>query len=77
MRVLPVALVGRDQPDASLISQAHRASRVTHGHPRAQVCCALYVLIAKRLVQGSGRAAALASKANPSQIQQGGSPPLQ
>ena len=52
MRILPVALVGRDLPDAELIDQARRASRVTHGHPRAQVACSLYALVAARLLAG-------------------------
>jgi ADP-ribosyl-[dinitrogen reductase] hydrolase len=55
MRILPVALVGRDLPDDKLVDQAHRASRVTHGHPRAQVGCALSGLIAKRLHAGARR----------------------
>ena len=60
MRILPIALVGRDLVDGVLIDQARRASRVTHGHPRAQVACALYVLVAVRLLKGeSDRAAAL------------------
>ena len=60
MRILPVALVGWDQPDATLVEQAHRASSVTHGHPRSLACCALYVLIAARLLHGEGRRASLA-----------------
>jgi ADP-ribosylglycohydrolase len=52
MRILPIALVGRDLVDAVLIDQARRASRVTHGHPRAQVACALYALVAVRLLKG-------------------------
>lgn len=52
MRILPVALVGRDLDDAALIDHARRASRVTHGHPRAQVACALYILVAARLLAG-------------------------
>jgi ADP-ribosylglycohydrolase len=60
MRILPIALVMRDIPEAELVDLAHRASRVTHGTARAQVACALYVLIARRLLQGNfGREAAL------------------
>ena len=62
MRILPVALVGRDLDDATLIDQARRASRVTHGHPRAQVACAIYVLVAARLLGGErDRARALSA----------------
>ena len=60
MRILPIALVGRDLVDGALVDQARRASRVTHGHPRAQVACAVYVLVVARLLKGeSDRAAAL------------------
>ena len=52
MRILPIALVERDADDATLVDHAQRASRVTHGHPRAQVACALYVLVAARLLAG-------------------------
>jgi ADP-ribosylglycohydrolase/protein-tyrosine phosphatase len=52
MRILPIALVGRSWSDAELIERAHAASRVTHGHPRAQVACSLYVLVAARLLAG-------------------------
>jgi ADP-ribosylglycohydrolase len=53
MRTLPIALVGRDLDDATLIEQAHRASAVTHAHPQSQVTCAAYVLIAARLLRGA------------------------
>ena len=61
MRILPLALVERDLAVRELVERAHRASRVTHGHARPQVACALYVLIARRLLAGDGgRAQALA-----------------
>jgi len=59
MRILPVALVGRDLSDAELVAQAQIASRVTHGHPRPQVACALYVLIARDLLRGETDTAAI------------------
>ena len=50
MRVLPLALwhQGSDQELAEL---THQQSLPTHGHPRSQVCCALYCLWARRLLQ--------------------------
>jgi hypothetical protein len=61
MRILPLALVGRGWDRPTLVERAHRASRVTHGHPRPQVACALYVLVAQALLGGAeDRAAALA-----------------
>jgi ADP-ribosylglycohydrolase len=52
MRVLPLALwhMGRD---AQLVGLAMRQSLVTHGHLRAQVCCALYCLWARRTLEGA------------------------
>jgi ADP-ribosyl-[dinitrogen reductase] hydrolase len=52
MRILPVALVGRDLPPRELAAQAMRASALTHRHPRSQVVCGLYVLVGQALVQG-------------------------
>ena len=52
MRVLPLALWHRGS-DAELVADAQRQSLVTHGHPRSQVCCALYCLMARRLLAGS------------------------
>ena len=54
MRILPVSLVFRDIDDAGLVALATRASRVTHGSAEAQVACALYALIARRLLDGEG-----------------------
>jgi ADP-ribosylglycohydrolase len=53
MRVLPLALWHAGD-DAALIVDAMHQSRVTHGHVRAQLCCALYCLVARRLLQGHG-----------------------
>ena len=52
MRILPVALVGRSLSPSRLIGQAHIASRLTHGHPRCQVACALYCLAVRELLRG-------------------------
>jgi ADP-ribosyl-[dinitrogen reductase] hydrolase len=64
MRILPMALVDRDHSDAEIVAPTDRASRVTHGTPPARVACALYVLVARRLLTGAdtriARAQALA-----------------
>ncbi len=52
MRVLPLAL-WHQGADKELVTDAHRQSVVTHGHLRAQVCCALYCLWARRTLQQS------------------------
>lgn len=55
MRVLPLALWHQGD-DAALARDAMLQSRVTHGHMRAQVCCALYCLWARRTLEGSAEA---------------------
>lgn len=52
MRVLPLALWHRGT-DAALASDAMAQSRVTHGHLRSQVCCAVYCLWARRMLEGA------------------------
>lgn len=52
MRVLPIALTGLQLSDEDLITRARQASRITHAHPRAQLTCALYCLVARTLLQG-------------------------
>jgi ADP-ribosylglycohydrolase len=59
MRILPIALVERDLPDAELVEHAHRSSSVTHGHPVPQAVCALYVLLARNLLHGQARGQAM------------------
>ena len=50
MRCLPLVLMHRGN-DVALVVDAHRQSRLTHGHVRSQVCCALYCLWARRELQ--------------------------
>lgn len=50
MRALPLALWHRGS-DEDLVGLAHAQSLPTHGHIHSQVCCALYVLVAKRLLE--------------------------
>jgi ADP-ribosylglycohydrolase len=52
MRILGLPLVLRDVDDAELVDLAARASRVTHGSAEAQIACALYTLVVKRLLEG-------------------------
>jgi ADP-ribosylglycohydrolase len=50
MRVFPLALWHRGS-DEDLVRDAARQSVVTHGHVRAQVCCALYCLWVRAVLQ--------------------------
>lgn len=56
MRVLPVAFVA--QGDADAVRLARLQGLPTHGHLTSHLCCAYYVLIARRLLAGQGVAAA-------------------
>jgi len=49
MRVLPLVLWHHGS-DASLVLEARAQSCVTHGHVRSQICCALYCLWARRVL---------------------------
>jgi ADP-ribosylglycohydrolase len=60
MRVLPLAL-WHTGSDGELVRDAAAQSRVTHGHVRAQLSCALYCLWARRTLQGGGWDDAVAS----------------
>jgi ADP-ribosyl-[dinitrogen reductase] hydrolase len=53
MRTLPVALAAKGD-DRTLIDVAHRQSRTTHGHVRSEICCALYALWTRRLLDDRG-----------------------
>jgi ADP-ribosylglycohydrolase len=63
MRILPLPLVLREVSDAELVELACRASRVTHGSAEAQVACALYALIVRRLLGGTTDREAILSEA--------------
>jgi ADP-ribosylglycohydrolase len=52
MRVLPLALWHRGS-DFDLVVNAYAQSKITHGHIRSQVCCALYCLWARRTLEGA------------------------
>lgn len=52
MRSLPLALWHQGS-DAELVGDARLQSCVTHGHMRSQVCCALYCLWARRILQAA------------------------
>ncbi len=55
MRVLPLALWHKGS-DLDLIADAFDQSAVTHGHLRSKICCALYCLWARRILQNVGNA---------------------
>jgi ADP-ribosylglycohydrolase len=50
MRVLPLALWHKGT-DLELVEDARNQSKVTHAHLRSQLCCALYCLWARRILE--------------------------
>ncbi len=52
MRILPVAIYFATSPVPDLLNAAHRASSLTHRHPRSQMACGLYCLMAASLMKG-------------------------
>lgn len=59
MRVMPLVLWHQGS-DEELIRDAHHQSLPTHRHPRSLVCCALYCLWGRRVLEGEPRAWELA-----------------
>jgi len=59
MRILPVAIWFARRPTADAVEAAHRFSALTHRHPRSQVGCAMFCLIARRLVAGADAPSAI------------------
>ena len=52
MRILPVTLWFASAPTATLLDAVHRASSITHRHPRSQMACGLYALLVRELLAG-------------------------
>jgi ADP-ribosyl-[dinitrogen reductase] hydrolase len=59
MRILPVAIWFGGRQTADTVEAAHRFSAVTHRHPRSQVGCAVFCLVARRLLAGLDAASAI------------------
>jgi ADP-ribosylglycohydrolase len=53
MRILPIALRFADSRPDELLSYAHRASSLTHRHPRSLIACGFYCLMVAQLLKGS------------------------
>lgn len=52
MRILPAAIFFANRLDLELIEKVCEVSKITHGHPRSQLGCALYALFVKELLAG-------------------------
>ncbi len=58
MRILPVALRFASESMKVLLDRVHRASAITHRHPRSQMACGLYALVTRQLLSGANPARA-------------------
>ena len=52
MRILPVSLRFASTPMRQLTDRIHRASAITHRHPRSQMACVFFTLIIRELLNG-------------------------
>ena len=52
MRILPLALRWPSLPVSELLTRAHALSCLTHAHPRSQLACGFYTVLATRLLAG-------------------------
>jgi ADP-ribosylglycohydrolase len=59
MRIVPIGLWFHDADDATVVARSHESSKITHGHVRSQVCCAVYDLTVSELLAGTSPGDAL------------------
>ena len=72
MRILPVALRWNDVGE--MVAAANSISSITHRHPRSQMACGLYCVIARSLLDGLHPADALAAAAEAARAHYSASP---
>ena len=53
MRIIPVGIFFANQPVEELLNAVHRASSLTHRHPRTLMACGFYCLMVRALMEGS------------------------
>jgi ADP-ribosyl-[dinitrogen reductase] hydrolase len=53
MRILPVALWFNASPVDEMLDAVHRASALTHRHPRSQMACGVFALVVRELLGGA------------------------
>ncbi|MCL6477508.1 MAG: ADP-ribosylglycohydrolase family protein [Peptococcaceae bacterium] len=52
MRILPAAMYFSESDESDMVKAVCSISRITHGHPRSQLACVFYSLLAKELLKG-------------------------
>lgn len=63
MRILPVVLASLEGTTEALRDRIHRASAITHGHPRSQMACVYFALLVRALMEGWSREEAVKAAA--------------
>jgi ADP-ribosyl-[dinitrogen reductase] hydrolase len=53
MRILPLGIFFANHPVEELLGAVHRASSLTHRHPRTLMACGFYCLMVRSLLEGS------------------------
>ena len=53
MRIIPVGIFFANKPIEELLNAVHRASSLTHRHPRTLMACGFYCLMVRALMEGS------------------------
>jgi ADP-ribosyl-[dinitrogen reductase] hydrolase len=61
MRMIPVSLRFADAPLRDALERVHRASAVTHRHPRSQLACGFFTLVVRELLNGHAASDAYAT----------------
>jgi ADP-ribosyl-[dinitrogen reductase] hydrolase len=51
MRILPVGIFCDSLTEKEILDTAHRASSITHGHPRSLMACGIYCLMIRELLK--------------------------
>src|SRR6266404_1872624 len=52
MRIIPVSLRFANEPTKQFLDRVHRASAITHRHPRSLLACGLFSLVIRELLGG-------------------------
>ena len=52
MRIVAVSLRFAGSPTKQMLDRVHRASAITHRHPRSQMACGFFTLVARELLYG-------------------------
>jgi ADP-ribosylglycohydrolase len=61
MRILPVSLRFAEYPSNELLNRVHRASAITHRHPRSQMACGFFTLVIRELLNDQNSVDAFAN----------------